>query len=330
MRLASARELKQTVVTRLIVANETVIRAARLSVATTEHKRLSRINRTVALGVSPYGKEYRLAVRVQEQALLDSPVVDRIRKEARGEIDVRFVGRIRKRQAPWYRCSQRPLLIGTSIGHHDVTAGTIGAMVKKRRSNDPLVLSNNHVLANEDRARVGDVILQPGSLDGGRRRTSGVGSLLAFVRLTAAKPNRVDAAVAELDRDVPFDPTKLRGLGRLAGLGPSAIEDGARVAKIGRTTGLTKGRVTAFEIDNVVVEYDRGNLVFNGQIEIEGASSRPFSDGGDSGSLIVNADQQAIALLFAGTDSGGRSNRGLTYANPIGEVLSQLRVELFV
>ena len=136
--------------------------------------------------------------------------------------------------------------------------------------------------------------------------------------------------MAKLAEDIPFDAARLKGLGKLAGVGPDGIEDGSRVAKIGRTTGLTKGRVTAFEIDNVVVEYDRGDLVFDGQIEIEGAGSRPFSDGGDSGSLIVDEDRQAVALLFAGTDTGGRNNRGLTYANPIGEVLRRLRVELLL
>lgn len=57
------------------------------------------------------------------------------------------------------------------------------------------------------------------------------------------------------------------------------------VAKLGRTTGLTRGRVTAFEMDNVVVEYDAGNLRFDGQVEIEGVGQKPFSDAGDSGSL---------------------------------------------
>jgi hypothetical protein len=31
----------------------------------------------------------------------------------------------------------------------------------------------------------------------------------------------------------------------------------------------------------------------------------PFSRGGDSGSLVVDADNKAVALLFAGGDQGG-------------------------
>jgi hypothetical protein len=100
------------------------------------------------------------------------------------------------------------------------------------------------------------------------------------------------------------------------------------VAKIGRTTGVTRGRVTAFELDDVVVAYDIGNVSFDNQIEIEGAGKGPFSDGGDSGSLIVDRAGCAVAQLFAGSETGGRNGRGLTYASPIGTVLRQLKVEL--
>jgi hypothetical protein len=106
------------------------------------------------------------------------------------------------------------------------------------------------------------------------------------------------------------------------------VDEGTGVAKIGRTTGRTLGRVTAFEIDNVAVRFDIGELRFDNQIEIEGESDGPFSDGGDSGSLIVGADRRALALLFAGSDQGGVNGQGLTYANPIQAVLEALSLEL--
>ena len=101
------------------------------------------------------------------------------------------------------------------------------------------------------------------------------------------------------------------------------------VGKVGRTTGTTRGRVSAFELDNVVVEFGLGFLKFDNQVEIEGAESDPFSQGGDSGSLIVDADRRAVALLFAGSDLGGSNSLGLTYANPIRAVLDALKVDLF-
>jgi hypothetical protein len=45
------------------------------------------------------------------------------------------------------------------------------------------------------------------------------------------------------------------------------------VAKLGRTTGLTRGRVTAFEVDYVVVQCGMGLLRFDGQFEVEGVEN---------------------------------------------------------
>jgi hypothetical protein len=296
------------------------------------------VQRSVAIGVAPKGRDFRVAVRVQRQGLRDSALVDRIRAEAHGEVDLRVVGRIDKRivtrplaAAPWYRKRQRPLQIGASIGHVDVTAGTIGAFVTARGVT--YVLSNNHVLANEDLASRGDAIVQPGTFDGGQVPRDRVATLTRWVRFKPTGVNFVDAAIARVADGVEVDPTRLRDLvggadRALAGLGAEFADPGTDVFKVGRTTGARKGRVTAFDLDNVVVGFDAGNIRFDGQVEIEGAGRRAFSDGGDSGSLIVDADMQAVALLFAGSESGGSNGLGLTYANPIHEVLAALKVAI--
>ncbi len=82
----------------------------------------------------------------------------------------------------------RPVPGGVSIGHWRVTAGTLGAIVKDSDSNAPLMLSNNHVLANstsgeDGRAVVGDPVLQPGSFDGGRYMEDMIGRLERFIPL---------------------------------------------------------------------------------------------------------------------------------------------------
>jgi hypothetical protein len=295
------------------------------------------VQRSLALGVAPHGKEYRLAIRLQRVALRDSPILDHLKSEAKGEVDVRMVGRIDKRakkgkaEVPWYRTNTRPLLMGASVGHFDVTAGTLGAFVNRRGS--ICLLSNNHVLANEDVGEAGDMILQRAKFDGGRRPADGVARLSHWVRLKPRGSNLVDAAIAVLNNAQAHNVRLLRQLvngsnRKLKGLGPPFIDEGETVYKIGRTTGPTKGRVTAFDLDNVVVNYDVGNLRFDGQIEIEGAGTQPFSDGGDSGSLIVNSRIEAVALLFAGSDTGGRNGAGLTYANPIHVALKELGATL--
>lgn len=87
---------------------------------------------------------------------------------------------------------------------------------------------------------------------------------------------------------------------------------------------------SAFGLDNVVVGFDLGELRFDNQIEIEGADDGPFSDGGDSGSLIVGRDKRAVALLFAGSDQGGANGQGLTYANPLRAVPEAIEVDLLL
>jgi hypothetical protein len=290
--------------------------------------------------VAPYGREYRLAIRLQRAALKDSPLVEQLTKRARGEVDIRMVGRIDKRapspqrgrpRIPWYLRNTRPLLIGASVGHVKVTAGTLGAFVE--RGGAVCLLSNNHVLANEDEAAPRDWILQRARLDGGRSPRERVARFSGAVRLKRRGANLVDAAVAALEEGQDFDPRLLRDLVRgadrkLKGLGAAFLDEGAVVYKLGRTTGPTKGRVTAFDVDNVVVNYDLGNLRFDGQVEIEGSGTRAFSDGGDSGSLIVDSAMRAVALLFAGSDTGGRNGAGLTYANPIRRVMKDLKAKL--
>ena len=86
--------------------------------------------------------------------------------------------------------------------------------------------------------------------------------------------------------------------------------------------------MTAFELDNIVVSYDIGNLRFDNQIEVEGTGTKAFSDGGDSGSLIFDEGNLGVGLLFAGGDSGGSNDKGLTYANPLKAVLDALKVNL--
>jgi hypothetical protein len=294
-----------------------------------------RLQRSVALGVTRHRGEYRVAVRVQRPSLLQSPLMDRLSKESKGEIDVRIIGRLDKRAkataTPWYRSNVRPLLVGASIGHVEVTAGTIGAIV--RRGSATYILSNNHVLANEGLAKAGDWILQRAAFDGGKDPADRVARLRYWIKFKPTGANFVDAALARIEQDIEHDAGMLRGLvsGKdrtLAGLGPEMVDEGETVYKIGRTTGPTKGRVTAFDLDNVVVNYDSGNLRFDNQIEIEGTGTLPFSDGGDSGSMIVNADMEAVALLFAGGEVGGANGLGLTYANPMRRVLGDLRATL--
>lgn len=330
MNLESVRELKSSLLENVLPGLSTMVRTRSLPGEAVQTLGLAAENPpTLALGVARrIAGDFALAVRIQQRTLNQSRDVERITRHARGEVDVRYVGAVRKRTVPWYQTRCRPLRIGCSVGHFKVTAGTLGAVVRPRGGESLAILSNNHVLANENRGKRGDGILQPGSYDGGAAPEGVVAELAAFVKLKRSGANVVDAALATLVAGIEADAAKLTGLGKLRGLGDVFLDEGARVAKLGRTTGRTRGRVTAFELDNVMVEFEIGVLRFDGQIEIESEGDGTFSDGGDSGSLIVGDDRRAVALLFAGSDQGGANGQGLTYANPIHTVLDKLKIEL--
>jgi hypothetical protein len=62
---------------------------------------------------------------------------------------------------------QRPCPPGYSISHPEVTAGTLGAWVRRGSGEEHYILSNNHVAANSNDTSLGVTIWQPGRADGG-------------------------------------------------------------------------------------------------------------------------------------------------------------------
>lgn len=330
MHLESVRELKLELMRELLESLTTDARGiGSFDFGATSRRALGPFFDTLGLGVSSAGDGgFNLAVRVQRRGLQSHPALEDIRRRAHDEVDVRYVGRVFKLQDDRFRGRQRPLRIGSSVGHHEVTAGTLGCFVETP-DGDPAILSNNHVLADENQGSVADPILQPAPFDGGDAELDRVASLSAFVPLKLDEPNFVDCAIASLDGGIDFDPATLIEELRLAG-SAEVIEAGAlEIEKLGRTTARTRGRITAFEIDNLMVGYESGSLRFDNQIEIEGTGDSPFSLGGDSGSLVYIAESGlGFGLLFAGSDQGGANGLGVTYLNPLDVVLSELDVRL--
>ncbi|MBI4416405.1 MAG: hypothetical protein HY557_05425 [Euryarchaeota archaeon] len=210
--------------------------------------------------------------------------------------------RIGRKYPPIYQRRVRPAPAGVSIGHHEVSAGTFGALVQG--SGGVFILSNNHVLANEDRGSVGDPVLQPGRYDGGRPDRDTIAQLAGFVQLDLEAPNKVDAAIARPIVKDDVAPEVLH-IGRIRGETEPEIDMAVR--KSGRTTRLTEGRITAVDV-TLRVGYSDGFLLFTDQFLVTGGR-RGFSGPGDSGSLIVDGENRAVGLLFAGSPFTTVANR---------------------
>lgn len=234
---------------------------------------------------------------------------------------------------------------GVSLGHYLITAGTFGCLV--HRDEEVFILSNNHVLANANACEIWDPILQPGAVDGGGPDDR-IARLAEFVPLVfesepskcriadltarmlnvvagafgsrhalepvrkAAETNHVDAALAR-----PLSPNhvtnKILGIG--APIGSSTAQLGTRVQKAGRTTGLTEGIIAQIEA-TVRINYFGPEALFTDQLV-----ASAMSQGGDSGSAVLDTQRRVVGLLFAGSPA-------TTILNPIEAVLSALEVEL--
>ena len=235
----------------------------------------------------------------------------------------------------------RPAPGGVSIGHPDVTAGTLGMTVKKRGALH--ILSNKHVLAPEG-ASLGDQTWQPGKYDGGTEADT-IGHLAAFVPIQfidestcpianavvngfnrlakffkrntrlpnaiSSPVNKVDCAISRplIDDDISQE---ILEIGKLVGFGEVKVGD--KVKKSGRTTALTQGNVIA--IDGAAnVNYGERIAVFDDQI-----IASAMSEGGDSGSAVSNEGNEGVGLLFAGSSS-------LTILNKITNVIDALGLD---
>ena len=213
---------------------------------------------------------------------------------------------------PPRRQALSPVSCGVSIGISNVTA-TLGCLVDtpSRRC----ILSNNHVLANTNAASPGEDVFQPGPDD---ETPSNPARRIA--RLTdyehigfGSAINHIDAAVAALDRRSSTTP-HIMTIGLPANPPVTAFLNQS-VAKHGRTTGLTFGSVVDISFDGTV-DLNGPSAYFENQIVIAG-SYGPFSDSGDSGSLVVDSPgSHPVGLLFAGDHTH-------TLANPIGAVLNR-------
>jgi hypothetical protein len=251
----------------------------------------------------------------------------------------------------------RPVRPGVSISHVSGSAGTVGCVVT--RSGKPFLLSNNHVLAMLNAGQPGDAVLQPGPIDGGtlldavgtlsdyiplrfiddvapppppeqpveepKGCASLIGSILGAVGQvsspTTAQPvvlsgpvyNYVDAALAELAETVEYSPDIVDVGGPPLGIVNPTL--GMRLIKSGRTTGLTQGAIIQFAV-TVDVKYGDRTARFANQI-----MATPLSQPGDSGSLVMDYERNAVGLLFSGSEM-------VTVINPIDLVLKALKADL--
>lgn len=244
----------------------------------------------------------------------------------------------------------RPAPGGVSIGHINITAGTLGCLVQK--DGVTYILSNNHVLANSNDASIGDPILQPGPTDGGSFPDDHIANLSDYIPITfdgssgsstcstagavaailngiaaltgsntrlspvvkaMAGQNLVDCAIAKPlnEGDVV---NEILDIGTIGGKAEATL--GMAVQKSGRTTGHTTGTIDQIDV-TVQVSYGTNKTA----TFVDQLMTGYMSAGGDSGSAVLNNDKQIVGLLFAGSSNS-------TIINRIQNVFDALQVDI--
>ncbi|MBE9049626.1 hypothetical protein IQ243_04250 [Nostocales cyanobacterium LEGE 11386] len=160
-----------------------------------------------------------------------------------------------------------------------------------------------------------------------------IGILIDFIDLKANSTNLVDAAIAKINDLSLVKLNEIQGVGQLKGHHNkdhiNKVSKDLQFTKIGRRTGQTWGKIVLMNAD-LSLNYDENLLGcrFPDIIAFEGIGNKPFSLKGDSGSLIIDENGYALALLIAGTLKGGKNGLGITYGIPISTVLSEMDVDL--
>ena len=242
---------------------------------------------------------------------------------------------------------ERPVPIGVSVGNAgECTAGSIGARVTDGQQ--VYLLSNNHVLAQENAAPLGSDVVQPGPADTSCETDPGdVLGDLSRIEHVAVGPDPLDPmTVPPLFPPIPGElapapaenlidaalalttPAELGNATPADGYGLPISETitaeaalGQEVQKYGRTTGLTKGKVVG--INGVLeVSYGGGLARFVDQLIV--LSPVPFLASGDSGALLVtDPGRRPAGLLFASNSAGT-----VALANEIDHVLEAFGVRI--
>jgi len=204
----------------------------------------------------------------------------------------------------------RPAPGGVSIGHPEVTAGTLGCAVYK--NGEIFGLSNNHVIAvnwgYRKIGRKGDKILQPGRYDGGKLPDDAIGELEDWVTVNISEPNKVDCAIFK-----PYDGmlrAEVLKIGIPAGIKEPEI--GMKVFKFGRSCHYAANKIIA--VNATVRVWGYGVCTFEEQFVVK----NPFGIPGDSGSVVFTEGNDVVGLLFAGSYSATVCN----YASNVARALN--------
>lgn len=239
--------------------------------------------------------------------------------------------------------------INSTGNGRQISRGTLGCVAIDTTDNAPVLLSNWHVLYANTGAN-GENVFQPAPIT-----LPPVTALeLPFrppdddnkiaVNLRSAITNKVDGAIATIDVSscchccgIHYS-NEINGLsdkGRPAKntiVGDQVAVGGMPVFKVGQSTLRTEGVVVDPNYPSFSIPLGGTTYTFAGQIAIQNINpAKPFSDHGDSGSVVINLDNKIVGLIFAAGKNvpvKGVPQPFVSLANHIGDVFLALKIRI--
>jgi hypothetical protein len=197
---------------------------------------------------------------------------------------------------------QRAQLCGGSVGSLQGNDGTLGCLVQVTGQAGVFLLSSNHVIADLNDAQPKAPIFAPGLREGGDPNSPLANLTARRALVFGGPPNDVDLAIAALQDPQSVVP-EILGIGRVQQPIMEAFKT-QTVKKHGLATGNTLG-VVVDTAGDMTVAFDSEHIVhYVNQLTISGVGGGPFSDFGDSGSLVLDAaSSRPVGMINAGNGS---------------------------
>ena len=214
----------------------------------------------------------------------------------------------------------RPLKGGYAI-ETELSEGTIGCIVSKqmRGKKTFFILSNNHVLTARENLNIGAPIFQPEEDENNENFVANLTTYVPFNYDDGSDDplvNYVDCAIARINNS-QLASNKIAIIGEIKGVSEPKL--GLQIKKVGKSTGYTEGEIiTIGQTVSSKIDEEK-SVIFKNLIVANLKSSF-----GDSGSVIVNENNEVVGLLIGGDIAEETS----TFSN-IQEVLKRLKVDIY-
>ena len=230
-----------------------------------------------------------------------------------------------------------------------MSRGTMGCVAVDKTDNSAVLLTNWHVLTANG-GRNGDKVFQPAptslpplSLGDLPFRPRDDHAKIGVIRRNSVT-DHVDGAIAAIDVSSCCHCCGIHYSNEINGLsvggrpsrntivGDERVVSGMTVFKVGQSTLRTEGRVVDDNYPAFSITKDGTTHTFVGQIAIQNVdTTKPFSDHGDSGSVVINLDNKIVGLIFASGRNvpvQGVQQPFVSIANHISDVFSELNIRI--